>query len=232
MFALSSNGIYLEVEKFISQLNCEFKQLRDDDLMFEKLIEESFLRAPRSSRSELWSLATWHIYLFYIHYYFFFFPCIKLIFSFSIDRTRKKEKTEQELWHFEKGKDALNGRCCRLGNCIDQTHRCDFNVKTTFSRTDDIILGWTWRSRSLQSRRCFSLLNRSSCMQRPVFCIWQILNDCMKDVGKFRQYVYYIGTSCDTSKLRNKIQKLKERINRSFTNQRELLRKTAAATAS
>ena len=69
-------------------------------------------------------------------------------------------------------------------------------------------------------------------MERLFLCILQILHDCMKDVGKFRQYVYYTGTSCDTSKLRNKIQKLKERINRSFTNQRELLRKTAAATAS
>jgi hypothetical protein len=53
----------------------------------------------------------------------------------------------------------------------------------------------------------------------------------MKDVGKFRQYVYYIGTSCDTTKLRNKIQKLKDRINRSFYHQRELIRKAASATA-
>ncbi len=53
----------------------------------------------------------------------------------------------------------------------------------------------------------------------------------MKDVGKFRQYVYYIGTSCDTIKLRNKIQKLKDRINRSFYHQRELIRKAASATA-
>lgn len=53
----------------------------------------------------------------------------------------------------------------------------------------------------------------------------------MKDVGKFRQYIYYIGTSCDTTKLRNKIQKLKERINRSFYHQRELIRKTASASA-
>jgi hypothetical protein len=54
----------------------------------------------------------------------------------------------------------------------------------------------------------------------------------MKEVGKFRQYVYYIGTSCDTTKLRNKIQKLKERLNRSFYHQRELIRKAASATAS
>jgi hypothetical protein len=52
----------------------------------------------------------------------------------------------------------------------------------------------------------------------------------MKDVGKFRQYIYYIGTSCDTTKLRNKIQKLKERINRSFYHQRDLIRKAASAT--
>ncbi|CAF4387289.1 unnamed protein product, partial [Adineta steineri] len=41
-----------------------------------------------------------------------------------------------------------------------------------------------------------------------------------------------IGTSCDTTKLRNKIQKLKERLNRSFYQQRELIRKAASATAS
>ncbi|CAF0817326.1 unnamed protein product [Rotaria sp. Silwood1] len=57
--------------------------------------------------------------------------------------------------------------------------------------------------------------------------IFKALHDCMKDVGKFRQYIYYIGTSCDTTKLRNKIQKLKERINRSFYHQRELVRKAA-----
>lgn len=61
--------------------------------------------------------------------------------------------------------------------------------------------------------------------------IFKALHDCMKDVGKFRQYIYYIGTSCDTTKLRNKIQKLKERINRSFYHQRELIRKTASASA-
>jgi len=53
----------------------------------------------------------------------------------------------------------------------------------------------------------------------------------MKDVGKFRQYIYYIGTSCDTTKLRNKIQKLKDRINRSFYQQLEMIRKTASTTA-
>ncbi|CAF1320835.1 unnamed protein product [Adineta ricciae] len=62
--------------------------------------------------------------------------------------------------------------------------------------------------------------------------IFKALHDCMKDVGKFRQYVYYIGTSCDTTKLRNKIQKLKERLNRSFFYQRELIGKAASATAS
>lgn len=36
---------------------------------------------------------------------------------------------------------------------------------------------------------------------------------------------------CDTTKLRNKIQKLKDRINRSFFQQRELIRKTASAAA-
>jgi len=61
--------------------------------------------------------------------------------------------------------------------------------------------------------------------------IFKALHDCMKDVGKFRQYIYYIGTSCDTTKLRNKIQKLKERINRSFYQQRELIRKAGSATA-
>lgn len=50
----------------------------------------------------------------------------------------------------------------------------------------------------------------------------------MKDVGKFRQYIYYLGTSCDMIKLRNKIQKLKDRINRSFFHQRELIRKGAS----
>lgn len=50
----------------------------------------------------------------------------------------------------------------------------------------------------------------------------------MKDVGKFRQYIYYLGTSCDMTKLRNKIQKLKDRINRSFFHQRELIRKGAS----
>ncbi|CAF0809123.1 unnamed protein product [Rotaria sordida] len=59
--------------------------------------------------------------------------------------------------------------------------------------------------------------------------IFKALHDCMKDVGKFRQYIYYIGTSCDTTKLRNKIQKLKERINRNLYHQRELVRKAAAA---
>jgi hypothetical protein len=49
----------------------------------------------------------------------------------------------------------------------------------------------------------------------------------MKYVGKFRQYIYYLGTSCDTTKLRNKIQKLKERINRSFDHQQELIRNGA-----
>ncbi|CAF3644223.1 unnamed protein product [Rotaria sordida] len=53
--------------------------------------------------------------------------------------------------------------------------------------------------------------------------IFKALHDCMKDVGKFRQYTYYLGTSCDTTKLRNKVQKLKERINRSFNHQRELI---------
>ncbi|UJR28304.1 hypothetical protein I4U23_009549 [Adineta vaga] len=62
--------------------------------------------------------------------------------------------------------------------------------------------------------------------------IFKALHDCMKDVGKFRQYVYYIGTSCDTTKLRNKIQKLKERLNRSFFYQRELIGKAASTTAS
>ncbi|CAM4742593.1 unnamed protein product [Rotaria magnacalcarata] len=61
--------------------------------------------------------------------------------------------------------------------------------------------------------------------------IFKVLHDCMKDVGKFRQYIYYIGTSCDTTKLRNKIQKLKDRINRNFYSQRELIRKAASATA-
>ncbi|CAF3449440.1 unnamed protein product [Rotaria socialis] len=60
--------------------------------------------------------------------------------------------------------------------------------------------------------------------------IFKVLHDCMKDVGKFRQYIYYIGTSCDTTKLRNKIQKLKDRINHSFYSQRELVRKAASAT--
>lgn len=54
-------------------------------------------------------------------------------------------------------------------------------------------------------------------------CCFQVLHDCMKDVAKFRQYVYYLGTSCDTTKLRNKIQKLKERIHCSFYHQREVL---------
>jgi hypothetical protein len=54
----------------------------------------------------------------------------------------------------------------------------------------------------------------------------------MKDVAKFRQYIYYIGTSCDTTKLRNKIDKLKDRINHSFYHQQELIRKAALATAS
>ncbi|CAF4104264.1 unnamed protein product, partial [Rotaria magnacalcarata] len=59
---------------------------------------------------------------------------------------------------------------------------------------------------------------------------FKALHDCMKDVGKFRQYTYYLGTSCDTTKLRNKIQKLKERINRSFFHQRELIRNGAIST--
>ncbi len=50
----------------------------------------------------------------------------------------------------------------------------------------------------------------------------------MKYVGKFSQYIYYLGTSCDTTKLRNKIQKLKERINRNFYQQQELIRKGAS----
>jgi hypothetical protein len=54
----------------------------------------------------------------------------------------------------------------------------------------------------------------------------------MKDVGKFRQYIYYFGTSCDTTKLRNKIQKLKDRIIRSFYYQRELIQRGASATGS
>ncbi len=54
----------------------------------------------------------------------------------------------------------------------------------------------------------------------------------MKDVAKFRQYIYYLGTSCDTTKLRNKVQKLKERINCSFYHQREVLRRGASATGS
>ncbi|CAM2700501.1 unnamed protein product [Rotaria socialis] len=60
--------------------------------------------------------------------------------------------------------------------------------------------------------------------------IFKALHDCMKDVGKFRQYNYYLGTSCDTTKLRNKIQKLKERINRSFFHQRELIGNGAIST--
>ncbi|CAF1045093.1 unnamed protein product [Didymodactylos carnosus] len=56
--------------------------------------------------------------------------------------------------------------------------------------------------------------------------VFKALHDCMKDMSKFRQYLYYIGTSCDTRKLRNKIQKLKERIIKSFTHQRELIFKT------
>jgi len=58
--------------------------------------------------------------------------------------------------------------------------------------------------------------------------IFKALYDCMKDMGKFRQYIYYLGTSCDTTKLRNKIQKLKERINRSFYHQEEYIRKGAS----
>jgi hypothetical protein len=54
----------------------------------------------------------------------------------------------------------------------------------------------------------------------------------MKDVGKLRQYIYYLGTSCDTTKLRNKIQKLKERINRNFYQQRELIRRGASGIGS
>lgn len=50
----------------------------------------------------------------------------------------------------------------------------------------------------------------------------------MKDIGKFRQYIYYLGTSCDITKLRNKIHKLKSRINRNFFHQRELIGKSAA----
>ncbi|CAF2405174.1 unnamed protein product [Rotaria sp. Silwood2] len=60
--------------------------------------------------------------------------------------------------------------------------------------------------------------------------IFKALHDCMKDVGKFRQYTYYLGTSCDTTKLRNKVQKLKERINRSFYHQRELIGNGASST--
>jgi len=54
--------------------------------------------------------------------------------------------------------------------------------------------------------------------------IFKSLHDCMKDMGKFRQYIYYLGTSCDTTKLRNKIQKLKARINRSFYHQQDYIR--------
>jgi hypothetical protein len=54
----------------------------------------------------------------------------------------------------------------------------------------------------------------------------------MKDVGKFRQYIYYLGTSCDINKLRNKIQKLKDRINRNFYHQQELIRKGASGIGS
>ena len=57
----------------------------------------------------------------------------------------------------------------------------------------------------------------------------QALHECMKDIGKFRQYIYYIGTSCDTNKLRAKIRKLRERIHRSFYHQHELIRKASSA---
>ncbi|CAF1344616.1 unnamed protein product [Adineta ricciae] len=62
--------------------------------------------------------------------------------------------------------------------------------------------------------------------------VFKVLHDCMKDVAKFRQYVYYLGTSCDTTKLRNKIQKLKERIHCSFYHQREVLGSNVAIAGS
>ncbi|CAF0809060.1 unnamed protein product [Adineta ricciae] len=62
--------------------------------------------------------------------------------------------------------------------------------------------------------------------------VFKVLHDCMKDVAKFRQYVYYLGTSCDTTKLRNKIQKLKERIHCSFYHQREVLGSNVAVAGS
>ncbi|CAF1081991.1 unnamed protein product [Adineta steineri] len=62
--------------------------------------------------------------------------------------------------------------------------------------------------------------------------IFKVLHDCMKDVAKFRQYIYYLGTSCDTTKLRNKVQKLKERINCGFFHQREVLGHGVSATGS
>ena len=65
-------------------------------------------------------------------------------------------------------------------------------------------------------------------LNRSLIDHFQVFHDCMKDVGKFRQYIYYLGTSCDMSKLRNKIHKLKDRINRSFFHQRELIRKGAS----
>ena len=60
------------------------------------------------------------------------------------------------------------------------------------------------------------------------FIFLQAFHDSMKDIGKFRQYIYYLGTSCDITKLRNKIHKLKSRINRNFFHQRDLIGKSAA----
>ena len=47
--------------------------------------------------------------------------------------------------------------------------------------------------------------------------------ECNKDVAKYRQYVYYIGTSCDSGILRSKIQKLQDKIFQNLTIQRDFI---------
>ena len=49
------------------------------------------------------------------------------------------------------------------------------------------------------------------------------MNECNNDVAKYRQYVYFMGTSCDNRKLRFKIQKLQEKILKSLLAQRDFI---------
>jgi hypothetical protein len=66
-------------------------------------------------------------------------------------------------------------------------------------------------------------IQQGDLMNKDEIAIFKLLIDNTNDMSKLKQFIFYVGTSCDNKHLRSKLKRLQEKLFQNITKQKEYL---------